>query len=173
MPQQIYAFVAKTGAAASCSINWFDDLSLEDSMPTDSETRAQIEDLFRGWIRALQQRDFAWFERHLADDYICTAHPFANFYLNKQAFIEADRKIAAIDADILTVLTHGVGRTILSTLVLRVNHEAHTADLGDGLPTAAEISAAVKGKTLAYASAWRFSGSCWQCYDHHLIGAVD
>jgi hypothetical protein len=142
-------------------------------MPTDREMSAPIEDLFRGWIRALQQREFTWFERHLADDYTCTAHPFANFFLNKQTFIEADQKISAIDAEILTVLTHRVGSTILSTLVLKVNHEAHTADLGNGLPTAAEISRAVKGKTLAYASAWRFSGSCWQCYDHHLIGSVE
>ena len=139
----------------------------------DNEIHTQIEDLYRNWIRALQRREFEWFDQYLADDYTCTAHPFANFFLDKDAFIEADKKVGVIDVEFVTVLAHRIGNHVLSNLVMKVIDEAHTADLGAGLPTAATMTAAIKGKTVAYASAWRYSGSFWQCYDHHLIGPVD
>jgi hypothetical protein len=139
----------------------------------DLETHTQIDALYRAWIKALQRREFDWFERHLADDYTCTAHPFSNFFLGKQAFIEADKKVAIIEVEFVDILTHRVGHVVLSNLILKVIREAHSTDLGEGLPTAANMAEAVNGKTVAYASAWRYSGSYWQCYDHHLIGTVE
>jgi hypothetical protein len=140
---------------------------------TDSELHTQIQALYRGWIAALQRREFEWFERHLAEDYTCTAHPFAHFYLGKRAFIEADKKVDVIEAEIVDVVTYRVGKVVLSNLVLKVIRESHSADLGAGLPTAAILARTVTGKTVAYASAWRYAGTYWQCYDHHLIGPVD
>ena len=139
----------------------------------DPDTHAEIENLYRGWIRALQRREFEWFEQHLADDYTCTAHPFANFFLDKRAFIEADKKVGVIEVEFVTILTHRIADVVLSNLILKVIRESHTADLGEGLPTAAALTQAVTGKTVAYASAWRFRDGRWQCYDHHLIGPIE
>lgn len=139
----------------------------------DAESHAQIEALYREWIGALQRREYDWFERHLADDYTCTARPFAGFHLDKRRFIEADKKVAIIEVEFVAVLTHRVGTVVFSNLVLRVLREAHSEDLGDGLPSAEDMSDAVSGKTVAYASAWRFGAGRWQCFDHHLIGAIE
>jgi hypothetical protein len=139
----------------------------------DDETHAQIEGLYRSWILALQRREFGWFEQYLADNYTCTAHPFTNFFLDKNAFIEADKKVGVIEVEFVTVLTHRIGNVVLSNLIIKVIREAHTADLGEGLPTAAAMADAVTGKTVAYASAWRSRDGRWECYDHHLVGPIE
>lgn len=140
---------------------------------TQDEINRLITKLYRGWIESIQHRQFDWFERHLAEDYTCTAHPFGNFFLRKREFIEADKKVQAIKVEFVEVVARRVGSVILSNLVIKVNEEKHAADLGEGLPTAAELSATVTGRTIAYASAWRGNGDLWQCFDHHMVGPVD
>jgi hypothetical protein len=140
---------------------------------TESDVTVRILSLYEEWIRAIQTRRFDWFERHLADDYTCTAHPFMNFYLRKREFIEADMKVDYVAMHVVDVRAHRVGGIVLSNLVAKVEEERHAVDLGDGLPTAAEISALVTGRTVAYSSAWRTEGSIWQCFDHHLVGPID
>jgi hypothetical protein len=45
-------------------------------------------------------------ERHLADDYTCTAHPFSSFFLRKREFIEADKKIRNLKINFVDVLVN-------------------------------------------------------------------
>lgn len=140
---------------------------------TDPQIHAQIETMYREWIEAVQRRQFDWFERNLAGDYTCTARPFPSFHLNKRDFIEADRKVAEIEVEFVAVSACRVGNVAFSNLILKVLREVHAMDLGVGLPSAEELARAVSGKTVAYASAWRLIGDRWQCYDHHLIGAIE
>jgi ketosteroid isomerase-like protein len=139
----------------------------------NQELKREIELLYRGWIGALQQKKYEWFDRYLAEDYTCTAHPFEHFFLRKAAFIEADKKIDKIDVEFIEVIAHQIGNSVVSHLVLKVIEERLATDLGGRLPTVSELGQTVTGKTVAYVSAWRKEGRDWRCYDHHLIGPVD
>lgn len=127
---------------------------------------------YRAWLNAIQAREYGWFEQNLADDFRCVAHPFPGFDLDKASFIEADRKIERLDAEVIEVTAHEVGELVLSVLVLRVNGATHVGDMGADLPTGEQLDAFVEGETVAYASAWRRGADRWLCFSHNLIGTV-
>jgi len=140
---------------------------------TEAETTRLVSELYHAWIGSLQRREFAWFEDHLAADFVCTAQPFRNFLLGKEEFIEADKKVALIEVLFVEVTARRLGNIIVSSLLLKVQEERHASDLGEGLPTAGEISSVLAGKTIAYVSGWRHAAGRWQCFDHHMVGPTD
>lgn len=132
---------------------------------------ALIRELYEQWVAALRARNYGWMEKHLADDYMFSAHPFPDVRLGKAAFIELDRKIGRADIEWLSVKADRVGDIVVASAVADVKEE-FTADIGAGLPGAAELNRMFSGVRVAYASAWRNNGSIWQCFDQHMIGSV-
>lgn len=139
---------------------------------TDDEATQKISTLYHEWADALTKHKEEWFERHIAEDFTLTTHPFFGMSLKKREFIEADMQIQNTKIKFLEIHAHAVGSIITSQAVAEVK-EDFKADLGRGRPSAEEVSRLLSGKTLAYASAWRKAGESWQCFDHHLIGPVD
>jgi len=131
---------------------------------------ATITGLYGEWVKALEERQFEWFDRHLAADYTATAHPFDKLFLRKQEFIELDKRVAHAKIHIERVVAHRAGGNVLSHLIARIEKEEFASEPGHNLPSAAELSGMLAGKTLAYASAWRQEGDVWKCFDHHMIG---
>jgi ketosteroid isomerase-like protein len=141
-------------------------------MMTDEEATQKISKLYHEWANALTRHEAEWFERHIAPDFTLTTHPFFGLSLKKREFIEVDMQIQNTKIKFLEIRAHAVGNIITSQAIAEVK-EDFKADLGQGMPSAAEVSQLLSGKTLAYASAWRKAGDSWQCFDHHLIGPVD
>lgn len=58
------------------------------------------------------------------------------------------------------------------TMVFAKVYEEIRGEFPPGQPTAAELTAAVKNKTMAYATGWREIDGRWQCTAHHILGDV-
>ena len=101
-----------------------------------------------------------------------TAHPFEKFYLSKRQFIDLDRKMSSSKLHVVKVVARQIGDIILSHTIMLIEEETLSSDPGHGLPSAAELSKLMSGKTQAYASAWRQEGDAWKCFDHHLVGPI-
>jgi ketosteroid isomerase-like protein len=119
---------------------------------TDTEATKIVSDLYHDWAAALTNHQADWFERHIANDFILTAHPFPQLRFGKRKFIEVDMQIQNTTIKFLDIRAHAAGDILVSQ--------------------AAEINKLLSGRVLAYASAWRRAGDIWQCFDHHLIGPV-
>lgn len=141
-------------------------------MQTMEDPTQLISDLSVQWAAALREHHYEWFERHLADDFLFSAHPFPDLSLRKREFIEVDKKIDAADIRFVSIQAEFVGDAIISRTIADVNEE-FGSDLGPGMPTAATVMQLLSGRRLAYTSAWRKAGAIWQCYDHHMIGPVE
>jgi ketosteroid isomerase-like protein len=139
---------------------------------TDEAATLEISRLYHDWADALMRHEPEWFERHIADDFTLTAHPFFGMSLKKPEFIKADMQIQNTKIQFLEIRAHAVGNIVTSQAVAEVK-EDFKADLGEGMPTAEEVSRLLSGKTIAYSSAWRKAGDSWQCFDHHMIGPID
>jgi hypothetical protein len=140
-------------------------------MLTSSDATNLITDLQGHWIAALSNHQYEWLERHLAEDFMFTAHPFPALKLHKREFIEADKKIESAEVKFISVRAEPAGEIIISRTVADVKEEFN-ADLGPGMPTASEITRMVSGQRLAYCSGWRHNGQIWQCFDHHLVSII-
>jgi hypothetical protein len=131
-----------------------------------------IASLYSAWLNSLSERQFDWLESHLAEDLTATARPFEKFALNKRQLIDLDKKIESVKTQLLEVYAHRAGNIVLSHIVLRFEHASLSEEPGNNLPSAAEHSRLFTGKTVAYASAWRFEDEIWKCFDHHMVGAI-
>jgi hypothetical protein len=63
-------------------------------MRTNDEATELVSALSQQWADALRDRRYEWFEIHLAEDFLFSAHPFPELRLRKREFIEVDKKIA-------------------------------------------------------------------------------
>lgn len=140
-------------------------------MRTNDEATALVSALSHEWANALRDHRYEWFEVHLAEDFLFSAHPFPELRLKKREFIEVDKKIDKADIQFVSIRAEFAGEMIMSRTIADVQEE-FGADLGPGLPTAAAVTQTLSGKRMAYTSAWRMEGSVWRCYDHHMVGAV-
>jgi len=138
---------------------------------TDAQARTIASDLYHQWAAALTNHDADWFERHIASDFSLTAHPFAQIRFDKRKFIEVDMQTENTSITFLDIRAHAAGGILLSQAIARVK-EDFKSDLGEGMPSAAEVTNLLSGQVLAYSSAWRKNGRVWQCFDHHMIGPV-
>lgn len=140
-------------------------------MMTTSEATSLITRLQEQWIDGLRRSDYSWLERHLANDFLFSAHPLPTLKLTKGEFIEMDRKIHNPQIQFVSIYAEPVGDLILSRTVADVKEEFN-ANLGPGMPSTEEIRRLVSDQRLAYASAWRKSGNLWQCFDHHFVAVL-
>jgi hypothetical protein len=142
---------------------------------TTAETNLKdtITALYAGWLKALEERKFEWFDRHLAEDYTLTAHPFEKLFLRKREFIEVDKLVTQAKVHIEDVFAHRAGPNVVSHLIARIEKEAFAADPGHDMPSAAALAKLLTGKSVVYASAWRQESGIWKCFDHHMIGPID
>jgi len=133
-----------------------------------------FEDLYSGWITALQKRDYTWFELHMSEDFSCSTHPIPGLAMTKRKFIEGEKMIEVLKAQTLQVHAHPINNVVISMWVLKMEDEALNPKIrevyGPGFPSVEEFSALVKNKTMVYIDAWRKTGDVWQCFNHHMIG---
>lgn len=133
-----------------------------------------VSDLMSGLCTAavdsINARRFEWFDRHLADDFTATAHPFPNFGKGRTEFVEEGRKLSQLGFVDVEAGGIEVGSVILSYFTGVVAAMQHIEeDLGPGRPSAREIEAATMGRRLVYHSAWRPEQGVWKLFDHHLV----
>lgn len=140
-------------------------------MLTSSEATALISDYYDQWITAIRDHNYDWLERHLAEDFLFTAHPFPKLKIGKRQFINVDKEIDNAEINFIVIRAEAAGDIIVSRAVADVK-EDFKADLGPGMPTASEVTGTISGQRVAYCSGWRNNGKIWQCFDHHLIGVV-
>ena len=125
----------------------------------------------KGWIVALGSRDFAYLERHLADDFLFSAHGFTKCR-DKRAFIETDRQIYNAKIRLLRLTAQRLGDLVI-TVVFAHATEEFRGDLGPDMPSAEQMNATMRnGATLGYASGWREIDGIWKCTSHHVLGQV-
>jgi hypothetical protein len=133
-----------------------------------------IAGLYAQWIRALQVKDYSWFEKHMAEDLSISTHPVPGLAVSKAQFIEGEKMIESLKAETLAVHAHVVNQIVVSIWVVRIDEEKVNANIrdvyGPTFPVPDEFSALTKNKTMAYIDAWRKNGDIWQCFDHHMIG---
>jgi hypothetical protein len=125
----------------------------------------------KGWIAALSNRDFAYLERHLSDDFIFSAHGFTKCR-DKAAFIETDRHIYNAKINFLRLTAQRLGDLVI-TVVFAHAMEEFRGDLGSDMPSAEQMNSTMRdGATLGYASGWREIDGVWKCTSHHVLGQV-
>lgn len=140
-------------------------------MRTDDEATRLVFTLSNQWAAALRDHRYEWFETHLAEDFLFSAHPFPELRLRKREFIEVDKKIDKAEIEFISIRAELAGTVIMSRTIADVKEE-FGADLGPGMPTAAAVTLALSGKRMAYTSAWRMEGAVWRCFDHHMVGPI-
>jgi hypothetical protein len=137
---------------------------------TENSLQVTIRELYTGWLKALAERKYEWFDRHLTEDFAMTAHPFEGVYLHKNEFIEVDKRVTEADMRIVSLFVHRLESIVVSTVTIKIIKEVFGSDAGHNLPSAQALQAKFTGKTMAYASAWRQENSVWRCFDHHMVG---
>lgn len=140
------------------------------SDPLSTEFKA----LYDQWEQAIHQKDWAWFERHFADDWIGTARPWPDLRLNRDQLIEIDKQIESLDAQWIAVTAHRLGNVVVTVAVSRIGNEEFKpgGDLAPGVASLKEFNDYCAGNTISYAGAWRHDGGRWQMFDHRLIGII-
>jgi hypothetical protein len=135
----------------------------------------QFKSLYDQWGSAISNKDWNWFERHFADDFLGTAKPWPGLSVDKQKMIELDKAIETMDVEWLQVTAQLFGDSVLTAGVVRYTKEAFKAGatIADGMPTGDQLSSLVNGKNVLYIGGWRFNGSVWQVFDHHMVGIVE
>jgi len=143
-------------------------------MGTDALS-AEFKSLYDQWGDAIANKQYAWFERHFADDFHGTAQPWRGLSVNKAQMIDLDKAIETMDVEWLQVKAHRFGDTVLVTGVVRYTKEAFRpgATIAEGMPTGDQLSALVNGKSVLYIGGWRHDGKDWQVFDHHMVGIVE
>jgi hypothetical protein len=101
-------------------------------MSADTESYSNIfRDLYSGWIAALQQRDYTWFERHMSEDFSCSTHPIPGLAMTKSKFIEGEKMIEVLKAQTLKVHAHPVNDVVISIWVLKMEEEVLNPKIGE------------------------------------------
>lgn len=129
--------------------------------------------MLKDWIAALMAGNVDRLETILAPEYQFTCSPdiIPGGRLDKNAFIEMDRKITNSTIEIRKLAARRFDDTVM-TMVFAEVHEEMDGDLGPGMPDAAAFSAKVNGHVFAYASAWRKDGDQWLCSSHNVIATA-
>ncbi|WP_109477614.1 hypothetical protein [Paraburkholderia sp. C35] len=140
-------------------------------MNQENAVELMIRERYEAWATALRVHHFEWLDENLASDYCFSARPYPNLRLNKEEFIEADKKMQSAEISIESVTAKQVGETIVSLTIANVA-ESFEGDMGAHMPSLEDINGLVGGSRIAYASAWRRTGDRWLCFDHHMIGPV-
>jgi hypothetical protein len=147
-------------------------------MSTEQESINDIfTQLYKDWISAIQQRDFSWFEKHMSEDFSCSAHPIPGMSMTKEQLIAGERMIDSLKLHTLEVHAHSVKRVVVATWVAKIeeqifNPRCHEV-FGPEFPSPEAFAALVKDKTMVYMDGWRRSGDIWQCFSHHMVGPAD
>jgi hypothetical protein len=116
----------------------------------DEHLKTTIKELYAGWLAALAERKYEWFDRHLAEDYAMTAHPFENVYLRKKEFIEVDKLVTEAEMQIVDLFVHRLGKIVVSNVTIKILKEVFGTDAGHNLPSAKDLQKQFAGKTIAY-----------------------
>jgi len=132
-----------------------------------------------GWINALEKRDFAFLEQHLAPDFVFTTAPLRtpagttiSVQKDKKGFIEQDRHVYKSNIHFLGVTARRLGDLVITVVFAQINEEFR-GDLGPQMPSTAEMNAFAKDKRLGYASGWKEIDGRWQCTSHHVLGEIN
>jgi hypothetical protein len=167
------AFALGLGAAASIGLARTARSSAEDIQAGCEGAVTAL----KGWLKALAARDFDYLEKHLAADFQFTFTPnligsSLSGMKDKDGFIEQDRHVYNSEIHLLGLTARRMGDLVVTVVFAHIANEEFRGDLGPGLPSAAEMNAAIHKKTLGYASGWRKHGGVWQCTSHHVLGQL-
>jgi hypothetical protein len=141
---------------------------------SSDELSTQFRSLYSQWEQAIHKKDWAWFERYFADDWMGTARPWPALTLNRDQLIAVDKQIESLDAQWIDVRAHMLGDSVITVAVARIGHEEFKPGgyLAEGVATTREFNDYCAGNTIAYSGAWRHNGENWQMFDHRLIGII-
>jgi hypothetical protein len=130
--------------------------------------------LHDAWGDAIANKQYDWFERHFADDFLGTAQPWPTLTVDKQKMIDLDKNIETMEVSWIEVNAHRYGETVLVRGVVKYDKEEFKAGatIGEGMPTGDQLSSLVNGRQVLYVGAWRHNGTNWQIFDHHMVGIV-
>jgi hypothetical protein len=138
-------------------------------------------ELYESWVRAISQKDYAWFEKHLSDDFAATAHVWPKLRLDKEAFIELDKQIIEISAEWQEVHAVPLGDLVVTVANLRMHREVFAkeaavagadAESGDDLASLAS-GGVVTGKLCSYTGVWKLVDGVWKIIDHRMVDATE
>lgn len=127
------------------------------------------------WGVAIATHDYAWFDRHFADDFHGTAQPWPTLSVDKQKMIELDKAIETMEVEWLHVTARKFGDVVMTSGLVRYIKEVFKPGfkIGDDMPTGDELSSLVNGRMALYVNGWRHNGDVWQIFDHHMVSAID
>ena len=138
------------------------------------QINATIAELYEQWIRALQQKKYEWFERHIAADLSVSTHPIPGLEVTKAQFIEGEKGIESLAVRTLAVHTHVIDAVVVSIWVVKVEEERVNEKVreiyGSRFPPPEQFYELTRNKTMVYIDGWRKNDDVWQCFDHHMIG---
>ncbi len=135
----------------------------------------QFKALYDEWGAAIANKQYDWFERHFADDFLGTAQPWPSLSVNKDKMIELDKAIKKMDVKWQRVVAHQMGATVVTLGIVKYFDEqfGENSEIAQGMPSGDELSKLTHGKSVAYINGWRHNGDVWQIFDHHMVGIVD
>ncbi len=140
----------------------------------DEELSVEFKALYDQWEQAIQAKNWGWFERHFAEDWLGTARPWPALTLDRDQLIEIDKQIESMEAAWLAVTAHRLGDSVVTVAVARIGYEEfRPGHLAPGVATTKEFNDYCAGNTIAYSGAWRRDGADWRMYDHRLIGVIE
>lgn len=134
----------------------------------------QFKALHDEWGAAIATKNYAWFDRHFADDFLGTSQPWPTLSVDKKKMIELDKAIETMEVRWVEVTAKKFGTTVLTYGVVQYDKEKFKpgATIGEGMPTGEQLSSSVNGKKVLYVGAWRQTGGVWQLFDHHQVAIL-
>lgn len=147
----------------------------EKQIMTGDDLSMQFKTLHNAWGAAIANKDYAWFERHFADDFHGTAVPWPTLVVDKAMMIEIDKNIDTMEVEWVDLVAHRYGDMVVTRGVVEYHKEEFKpgATIAEGMPTGDELSALVNGRRAVYINGWRHNGVDWQLFDHHMVGVID
>ena len=141
----------------------------------DTELSKQFMALYTEWGDAIANKRHDFLEGFFTEDFLGTAQPWPTLSVNKQQMIDLDKAIEEMDTNWVDVVAHKVGDQVITLGLVKYNNEQFKegSTIGEGMPSGSEIAKLTAGKVVAYVNGWRFNGSRWQVFDHHMVGVVD
>lgn len=145
-----------------------------------AENPVATSDVFRKiydqWYDAINTKNWSFFEDMVAEDYNLSFHAFPGVAMNREQFLESERKIAMIRAETIDVHVHTIGKTTVTIWVIRMHEERLS-----GAPVTSGVEFTdpedygdyVSGTTMVLMHSWRNVDGKWKLFDHHVLGPAE
>lgn len=140
------------------------------------ELSQQFKALYKEWGDAIANKRHEWLDDFFTEDFLGTAQPWPTLNVNKAQMVDLDKAIEAMETEWVKVVAHRAGENAVVTVgFVRYDREDFKdgAQIGQGMPSGSEIAKLTAGKIAVYTNGWRYNGTRWQVFDHHMVGVID